>query len=116
MIKFNRYQAPPAQPPPVATREAARELALDYKAPEPARGVVMTSPLPAAPLPVIAGVKVLVDRVEFTSPKIKLVEFIFVGKLQTDKLEPKKAYVAHGVLVIEELGLALHGATFRVTF
>jgi len=70
---------------------------------------IAPAPLPPAPSPkaeASAPISVTADRVVLTRPKISLSSHMFVTSTkQASSIEPERAYIAHGVLVIEEMNL-----------
>lgn len=114
MSKFTRFQPPPAQPTVIVPREAAKELSTESRTPASPQAVTISTPLPKVEVP---RVIVHADRLEYIEPKIELMRLhIFVGKVQGNKFEPKRAYVAHGMLVIEELGFSIPANECLVRF
>jgi hypothetical protein len=61
------------------------------------------TPQAAPPAPAIDA---KADRIVLTRPTIRLASHQFVTRdKQVQSLEPQRAYIAHGVLVVEELNL-----------
>lgn len=113
MSKFTRFN-PPAQPQVIVPREVSKELSTESRTPLPPQAITVSAPLPK---PEVPRVIVHADRLEFISPKIELMRLhIFVGKVQSKTFEPKRAYVANGMLVIEELGFAISANECLVRF
>ena len=124
MSKHRPFIPPPRMTPPdsapllseQAARQASAAIAQTIQAPAAQQSTATTLAI-VPPPPRVGSVVPYSDRLLFTNPAIELVESIFLadGK-QVRKLYPAAAYVAHGMIVIEELKLALPvgGALIRI--
>lgn len=139
-MKQRPFIPPPKLSPPAAaeTQAPAQQAmaslsAATQQALVDAQGLLSPSPSPTDPSPETAGKvlsvvrpparvaswKVHADHVEFINPTIDLAEAVWLKHVfphqQTRRLEPARAVVAHGLVLIEEYGLAFsrEGASIR---
>lgn len=105
----------PKLTPPTAAEPAVADVAINTQQIHAAQ----TAP-PPAPRPeetVKPRREIVANGILFYRPTIELAEHVFLNNgEQTKKLTPEKALVAHGVLLVDELEIAvpLSGAVIRL--